>query len=314
MTDIDTKQSPDMPQDDPLNASHLNASHKEVGEITKSGSTAVVYSSHSRMNDKRGFVREALRDLRASRPTMLRFFERTIAQRYRFSSLGILWAFAPSVITAVVLWAGSINRIIAKGEIPPAFYGVFGLALGQTFLDGMNALRNLFTANLAVLRRDNVPLEGIIAGALLEVGFNTLVRILVVAISMLVFKVAPANTVLLSLIGFLGITLLGGSAGLLLAPFNALKRDIDNVMNFVPWVLFACTPVFVQVTKGSLVAQLYQLNPLSWIFDSTRALAYGGPGVQWPALISVPVGVVLLLFSWLFCRIWRVYVIERLLT
>ena len=274
----------------------------------------VVYSGESRLKNMPGFLRSAVQDLKAARPTMLQFFQRTMVQRYRFSSLGILWAFAPSLITAVVLWAGNINRVIPKGEISPAFYGVFGLALGQTFLDGLNSLRTLYTSNLSILRRDNVPLEGIIAGSLLEVIFNTVVRILVVIVSLLVFKITPSIVSPLSLLGFLGVALLGGSVGLILAPFTALKRDIDNIMNFLPWVFFACTPVFVQVTKGSLVAHFYQLNPRSWIFDSTRSLAYGAPGIIWPALVSVPASLLFLSMGWLLCRLWRPYVIERLLT
>jgi lipopolysaccharide transport system permease protein len=277
------------------------------------GPVGRVYTADSSLRHPRAFIAAGLRDLRQCWPTTKRFFSRSLAQRYRYSSLGIFWAFVPAIITALVLIAGQKSRLLTHSLVPPPFYGVFGLTLGQTFLDALNALRTVFTAHQQLLRRNNVPLEGLIASAVVEAGFNSVVRLAVLAAAFAFFGVRPLVTLPLALCGFIGTLLIGGGLGLILAPYSTLKRDIENVMIFLPWVLFATTPIFVAPAPNSLPAMMYRFNPLAWIFDSTRTLAYGEPGHRWPALLSVPVGFAFLLLGWLLCRLWRPYVVERAL-
>jgi lipopolysaccharide transport system permease protein len=273
----------------------------------------VIYSGDSRLHHLRSFLGAARRDLRGSWPTAKQFFLRTLAQTYRYSSLGILWAFVPFVITAIVLIAGQKTGLVLHKEVPAPFYGVFGLTLAMTFIEALNALRLTFTAHQVLLRRNNVPIEGLIAAGIIAVSVNGLIRLIVLALAFIFFGVTPALTVPLALFGFAGTLFLGCGIGLLLAPFSSLRRDIDNMMSFLPWIIFAATPVFVKPGNNTPVEFLYSFNPLAWIFDSTRTLAYGVPGYAWPALLSVVLGLGVLIAGWLLCRLWRPYVVERLL-
>src|SRR5580700_5564738 len=87
---------------------------------------AVMYTAASRVPHFRNFLGSAMRDLRGAWPTTWCFFRRSLTQRYRYSSLGIIWAFVPSVITALALIIGQKTRLISYGPVPPPFYGVFG--------------------------------------------------------------------------------------------------------------------------------------------------------------------------------------------
>jgi lipopolysaccharide transport system permease protein len=270
----------------------------------------VIYTADSRLHRIRSFLGTARRDLRGSWPTTTRFFRRSLAQRYRYSSLGLIWAFLPSVITALVLIAGQRTRLIGHGQVPPPFYGVFGLTLGMSFLEALNTLRSIFTTHQFLLRRNNVPIEGLISAAIIEMGFNSAIRVVVLAAAFIFFGVPPILTLPLALLGFIGTVLLGCGIGLLLAPFSSLKRDLDNIMSFLPWIVFAVTPIFVRANSHALET-IYRFNPLAWIFDSTRTLAYGAPGSAWPAILSPVFGLGLMLLGWLLCRLWRPYVVER---
>jgi lipopolysaccharide transport system permease protein len=280
---------------------------------TAQSSQVVVYTSESRLRAPLAFLRAGLRDLRGAGPTARRFFKRSLAQRYRFSSLGLAWAFAPSVITALVLTAGQRTKLITgHGQVPPPFYGVFGLTLGMTFLEALNALRSLFPTHQNLLRRNNVPLEGLILAAIIEVTFNTLVRMVVLVVAFFFFAVRPSfHTLPCMVVGIVGVVLLGSGLGLLFAPYNSLKRDIENIMTFLPWILFASTPVFVAARPGSAMALAYQVNPLAWIFDSIRTASYGAHGSLWPAMLALPTGMGMLILGWFACRLWRPYVVER---
>lgn len=284
-----------------------------AGHSSEQTTPLVINASASRLHDKRLFVAAASRDIKGSWPTARRFFERGIAQKYRYSSLGLLWAFIPAIITACVLIAGQKVHVMlhVRGEVPAPFYGVFGLGLAQSFLDGLGGTRSVFSSNQMILRRSNIAIEGLIGAAVIDAAFSVLIRIGVLTIAFVFFKVMPVATVPLALLAFAGTLLIGCGIGLVLAPLSSLKRDLDNIMGFLPWILFAITPVFVMPTPGSLAVKLYAFNPLAWIFDSTRSLAYGAPGSLTPGLICIAVGPLILLAGWVFCRVWHPYVVER---
>jgi len=274
----------------------------------------VVYSSESRLRDPIAFARLWVADLRASGPAARRLFKRSLTQRYRLSSLGLAWAFAPSVLTAIVLIAGQRASVIGigRGEVPPAFYGVFGLAIAQAFLESLNGLRVLFTSNPKMLQRNNIAIEGLILAAFIEVHFGVLVRLIVLAVVFFLFGVLPRfETLPLAFTGLFGVVLIGGGLGLLLAPANSLRSDIDQVIHLLPWGLFAVTPVFLAPSAGSLLVSVYALNPLAWLFDSIRTAAYGASGSVLPSVAAPVVGALLVLIGWFFCRFCRPYVVER---
>lgn len=277
--------------------------------------TCIELAFGSRTRAPGRFLRGWMSDLRTSGTTARRLFERFLAQRYRFSSLGILWAFAPSVLTALVLIGGQRAQVVGQAAgVSAAFYGVFGLAMAQTFLEAVNATRRIFAQHQQLLRRQNVPLEGLVVAALIDIGFNMLVRLLVVVAVFFVFAVMPVpTTVVVALLGYVAVALFGAGLGLLVAPLGSLKRDVDNLFAFLPWVLFAVTPVFMPAATGTVFGRMCGFNPLTRLFDGIRAAAYGGEGDPWTPVRGLIIGVVLLVIGWFFCRIARPHVVERML-
>lgn len=275
----------------------------------------IEYGVGCRMRNPGRFLRDWLADLRGSGTTARRLFQRYLTQQYRFSSLGLLWAFAPPALTSLVLIGGQRAHVVSGAAgVPAAFYGVFGLALAQTFLEALNATRRVFAQHQQLLRRQNVPLEGLVVAALLDAAFNLLMRLVVVAVTFFVFSVRPVpTTVAIAIVGFVGVALVGAGLGLLVAPLGSLKRDVEKVLGFVPWVLFAVTPVFIPATAGTGFALVCGFNPLTRIFDGVRAAAYGGDGDPYLALRGLLAGLFLLFVGWLLCRIARPHVVERML-
>lgn len=273
-------------------------------------------SAESPLLNPRRFLAEAWGDLSRSRGTAIRLFRQSIAQRYRYSSLGLLWAFAPPVVTALVLTLSNRSSGAADlhAAVPPAFYAVFGLVLAQTFLETFGTQRALFNTHRYLLSRHRVPIEGLILTGLADSLFSLLIKLGILTALFLFYRIAPGPGLLLGLIGIGSIGLLGAGLGLLLAPLSALKRDLDNVMQFFPWVLFGLTPVFVAPRVGAALFQIYRYNPLTWLFDAVRACSYGHPtGYGTLLLFACCSAAILLPLSWLLCRIARAYVVERFL-
>jgi lipopolysaccharide transport system permease protein len=254
-------------------------------------------------------------DVQASWGTAQQLLQRQLAQQYRYSWLGFFWAVVPSALIALVLMAGQRSEIKLDGMIvPAAFYGVFGLGMAQSFIEGMNSARVLFTKNQQLFRRYNALLDGFIMAAILEVLLNTAIRMGVIAIVFIVFNVRPAFATLpLSVIGFFAVASQGIGLGLLCAPLNCLKADFDNLFGVAPWIVFAVTPVFMPFNSNSIIGFFSQLIPLNNLFEATRAAAYGGSADPFGVLSGLAGGLFMVVLGWTFCRLARPYVIERIL-
>ena len=280
----------------------------------------LTYSAESPLVHPRRYCRDAIRDLVASVDTAQRLLRRTLVQRYRYSSLGLLWAFAPSLITALAMSLGQRAKIagISGGAVPAGFYAVFGVLMLQTFLEALNAQRSIFTVNINQLSRSRIPIEGLILSGFLDNLISLGVKMPILAAVFWFFHIPVASTIVLGLVGFLLCLLFGTAVGLLLAPFNALKNDVENVMLFLPWILFATTPIFIVSRSKGLLGEIFRLNPLTKLFNYTRADSYSvgvvnGDDHLLYFTVSLVLAVVLVAAAWINCRIARPYIVERFL-
>lgn len=295
---------------------NLRLSQSEESSSYLSGFVKI-NSGRSQLFSIRAFLVGAWLDLRSSSEFSKRLFLQNIAQRYRYSSFGLFWAFVPSALTAIVLTLGQRDRlsILIGGAVPPQVYGIFGLIMVQTFLEALNIQRVSLNQYIHLLARQKIPLEAIMMAGFAQSAFGFLMRLPVLIAILLIFNITPALTFPLAFLGIVSLISFGAGLGLLLAPWNALTRDLENIMQFFPWFLFLVTPVFVAVKPGNWLYFLQQFNPLTYIFEGTRFLAYGVGTVNTLALlILLPLTVLLLLVSWLFCRLCLPYIIERSLT
>lgn len=273
-----------------------------------------INSARSQLFSTKAFLTGAWLDLRSTMGFSKRLFWQNIAQRYRYSSLGLFWAFVPSALIAILLTLGQRDgiSILIAGKVPPQVYGIFGLVMAQTFLEALNIQRVSINQYIHLLVRQKIPLEGLMMAGLAESTFGFLMRLPVLIAILLVFNITPAVTFPLAFLGIALIIGLGSGLGLLLAPWNALSRDLENVMQFFPWFLFLVTPVFVVIQPGNWLYLLHRFNPLTYLFEGTRFLVYGVGTVNALALfLLLPLTVLLFLGGWFFCRLCLPYIIER---
>lgn len=294
-----------------------NSLVSNLEELYSRDTSGQTYSAESPLKQPRIFFKEAVRDLATSSYTAYRLFRAQIAQRYRHSSLGLLWAFAPSALTALGVTLAQRAHIsgLTTGDVPGQFYAVFGLILLQTFLEPLNTQRQIFTSNAHLLNRRGPILEASMLAGLADNLFGLAIKLPLLAGIFLACNVAPAHTLLLGLLAIPLMLMLGTCSGLVLAPWNGLKKDFSHLMVFIPALLFAITPVVVQPNFNSVLYHYYQFNPLTWIFEAARHLSYGHAtttdgivllSMAFSSLVGLPL-------SWLFCRIARPFVVERTL-
>ena len=149
-----------------------------------------VNSAQSPLKNPLHFIREGCSDAKKSLALSKRFFLQNIAQQYRYSSLGILWAFAPSVVIALAVSLGRGNSLFAPGEegrAPLQVYVIVGVIIMQTFLESLNPQRILFTQYRNILARQRIPIESLALSQFAESLFHFVVKIPLVLLVLLIF-------------------------------------------------------------------------------------------------------------------------------
>ena len=76
----------------------------------------VVYASESNLRSSRTMVREMWRDLKASRELAWRLIVRDISAQYRQSLFGIILAFLPPKVKALIFKLLNNRKIVKIGE------------------------------------------------------------------------------------------------------------------------------------------------------------------------------------------------------
>lgn len=240
---------------------------------------------------------------------------RGLIQQYRHSSVGILLAVAPVVLTSLVYTFGRRSHLVATeiGGVNSTFYGVEGVLMVQTLLEAFNGMRRLFAGNQALFRRQNLAVEGPIMAALVDLGFRLLIRFTVLGLLVMLLRVPVVPTFPLAIWGFVGLSVAGAGLGLLLAGPGTLAQDLNVVSGVLPLILFAVTPVFMVPPTDSVLSAIQAANPLAWLFDGIRTAAHGGDGSIGAAVVGPLVGLGILAAGWLVCRVARPHVVERML-
>jgi ABC-type polysaccharide/polyol phosphate export permease len=274
-----------------------------------------VISARGRLASPGDFLAEWRADLVQSPRLAWRLFLRGLIQQYRHSVLGVLLAFAPVILTALVIAFGRRAQLISSdmGGVNAAFFGAFGVLLAQAFVEGINAAQRLFSGSQVLLKRQNVPLEAPLLAILIDLAFRDLVRLVVIGILMGIFHVGPSPWFPLSVWAIMGVSLLGAAIGLFTAPFAGLTSDLAVFSRALTVIVITTTPVFVSLSPESVLGKVQAANPLSWIFDGVRAAAYGAPGSLAMAAIGPAAAIAVFVVGWFACRVARPHVVERMI-
>lgn len=268
-----------------------------------------------RFAEGRGLCAGWLHDVRQSPRIAWRLFRRGLVQQYRHSAFGIALAFAPVTLTVLVFVFGRRAQVLSAevDGVHSAFFGAFGVLLAQAFVETIGSMQRLFAGNGALLKRQNMPIEAPLLAGLIEIGFRDAVRLVVILGLMAAFQVVPSPWMPLLPVALLGVSLAGGAVGLLTAPISGLTADLQVLSRALMMLVAALTPVFAIPSEGSLLSDIQSANPLTWLFNGARAVAYGGSGSPLAAACMPLVSAALFLAGWLFCRIARPHVVERML-
>lgn len=275
----------------------------------------VIYTPESRIRHPVSLGYEMILDLLSSRELAWRLMVRDISAQYRQSFFGVLWAFAPPIVTAFGLVLARNSGVVKLGEteLPYPAYVMFSMSLWQTFVDALNGPIAAVNSAKPMLAKINFPREALVLAKLGEVGFNFGIKMILIVGLFLWFQMPVTGAIILAPVALLHMVMLGTGIGLLLSPLGALYGDIQKMLPIImlPWLLI--TPVIYDAPKSGLFSMLVRLNPVTPLLVTTRELATTGvltqvSGFWWASGLAL----VLLLLGWVFYRLAMPFIVERM--
>jgi len=275
----------------------------------------VVYTTEPAVWHPVALVRRMVRESWQFRELVRRVISRNLRAQYRQSLLGYLWAFIPSVATAVGFSLAKDAQVIWVGETPIPYiaYVMVGTVLWQTFIDSLNGPIDALKDFKGILTHIYLPPEIIVLAKIGEMMVQFLIKILMLAIVFLIYGVYPGLLILVAPVLLMLLIVQATVIGLILAPIGTLYHDILKGIPVVTGFWFLLTPVVYPVPEGGGVfATLVRLNPATYFLVATREALTGGTlSNPWFLLAVGLLSVIGLVVALVAYRVSIPFVVER---
>jgi lipopolysaccharide transport system permease protein len=236
-----------------------------------------VYTPDSAIRNPGALVRGLIRDIQAGRELAWRLFVRDLSAQYRQTFLGYIWAFLPPLVaslTFIFLQSQGITRI--ETSIPYVAFAMMGTLLWQTFVDAIQSPLNSIQSAKAMLAKINFPREALLLGGLYMVGFNFLIRLVLLIVVMAIWKVGPGTGLMVFPFAMFGLALCGFAVGMLILPIGTLYGDVGKSVPIAAQFWMLLTPVVYPARTEGLAGWLATWNPISPLITTARESLGGG--------------------------------------
>ena len=216
-----------------------------------------------------------------------------IQVRYKQTAIGIVWVILQPLITTLVFTF--IFGVIAKVDAPGVPYPVFvfsGLLLWQYISKVITLSAESLTANSAIITKVYFPRAILPIVPAVSTAVDFMIAFAVLILMMIGYGMKlPLELLYVPLILILT-GLIAASIGMILAPLNALYRDVCLILPFILQIAMYLTPVVYPITFiPAKYKWFFDLNPFAALIDYNRHFILGTP---LPSTISI---VMLLGFS-----------------
>ncbi|KJD35935.1 hypothetical protein PW52_09460 [Tamlana sedimentorum] len=217
-------------------------------------------------------------DIYKSRFLARQLAERDIKAQYRQSYLGIIWAFIMPITTAIVwIFLSSSGTVqLSDTGISYPVYVFSGTLIWSIFKDALVMPTTSTSSARGILSKINFPKEALILSGIYKMLFNTLFKVGLLFILMIIYKVGFSFSLLLFPLGLLVLVFIGVAIGLIITPFSMLYKDIGKIINLGLSFFMYVTPVVYAMPDKGLMKTLMELNPLTYVIGITRDMLFGG--------------------------------------
>jgi len=274
----------------------------------------LVYSAEPAVWHPLALLRRMARESWNFRELVFHLVVRDLRAQYRQSLLGYVWAFIPTIATAIAFSLAKDSGVlrIPNTRVDYVVFVMAGTVLWQTFTDSLNGPIQAISNFKGVLNRIYLPPEVIIFAKIGEVFVNLSINLIMLAIVFAVYRVSIGPIVILTPLLLLLFILEGTAIGLVLAPVSVLYHDVLKGLPIILTFWFVLTPVVYAPPSNGGLAVVVKLNPATHFLVAIRDIATGGPLPDlWTLAIVSAVSVLAFIVALIAFRIAMPFVIER---
>jgi lipopolysaccharide transport system permease protein len=240
------------------------------------------------------------------RELLWQFSARQVAERYRGSSMGLLWALVtPLAMLAIYTFVFTVI-FDARGPAQPtgnlrmnfALMLFTGLIVFNVFSECATQSPYLIVRNPNYVKKVVFPLEILPASLVASAFVHSLMSLSILLVALVALAGGVPWTALLLPLYYLPLIVLMLAMAWMLASLGVFLRDTGHVMVVIVQVLMFLTPIFYdeKLIPESLLPY-YQLNPLTIIVNGFRRCLLLGELPDWPRWGALCVVSVLALFG-----------------
>ena len=274
-----------------------------------------IYEAGAKRQTFVALLTQMFKDLANSHTLAKRLFIRDRNAEYRQSIFGLLWSvFTPLSNTLVWIFLSASGAVkIDDTGLPYPVFVLIGTLLWAIFTESVNMPLLRTTGSRDLLTKVNFEKEAIILSGIYKLIFNTLIKLGIIALLFVFFRISPGFQMVLAIPCILLLMGFGMGIGLLLTPVGMLYKDISRIIPMILSFAMYLTPVVYKTTKFKSLESFLSLNPLTPIINSTRNLLTGGNFENIPYLLVIAFGtLVLVLIGWILFRISIPIIVERM--
>lgn len=258
----------------------------------------------------RAFLRQAAADACAAPRGAWQWFLANLRTGRRRSLLGYLWLLVPAAVTAGLCVYLQSRRLVDVGstELPYALHVLAGMVLWQTLAEAINAPLQQLSQARQLVTRSVMPHEVVLLAGGLDVALNAAVRFAALLLALAAFGVIPPPAMfLLFPLAMAALALMGGAIGLAVAPLALLYDDFRRALPLATMFWLFLSPVLYAARAGGPL----RFNPATPLIETGRA-AIHAPALAPGFLLVAALSCAALVAAWIFYRVARPHVVERL--
>ncbi len=256
-----------------------------------------IYSAQGRSRSFLKALYTILKEVPAAHRLAIRLFKRDLKAQYRQSFLGIFWALIPPITTSALWIFLKGNKVVDFGEtvISYPLFVITGTLLWQVFTDSFNAPLKSLKANKSILVKLNVPREGLLLSGVYSMFFNLFIKLVLLGVTFVYFGQSVSINLLLFPLGVLSIVICGLALGLLFVPVGMLYGDVQRIISLgLPFAMYLTPVIYPPKTEG-FIGLLLKINPMATLLNTTREWFTNQSVTDYPTMIYISIGFVLLL-------------------
>ncbi|MDW5287890.1 ABC transporter permease [Formosa sp. PL04] len=255
-----------------------------------------IYEANAAISFKKLF-KEIVADVTPAKALGLQLAKRDIKATYRQSILGIVWAFIPPIMTSLIwIILNASNTVsIQNTPIPYPAFVLIGTLLWQILTESINQPLRSVQSGQSILSKLNFPREALLFHGFFSMLFNTSLKVLIIIVVLIIFKINPGWGGLTFIPMLLGVMLTGFTIGLVLMPLGMMYGDISRMIPFGMQFLMYLTPVIYPMPTSGKLVFFNQINPFTYLIETARNLITAQPVSNLAVTITILVVSLLIL-------------------